>query len=113
MQISITCNAILQKTQDGITTYSFYYGQHYNKEVDTVNADNLLSNVYSVTSLEDLEALPLRLSYDDVHAQFSRTFDEGSAVVVHELTHYVIIFRCFLEQVGSNTYKKVPLLLEW
>ncbi len=109
--MSITCNAILKKTVDNKTTFSCYYGQRYGRELDTVNADNILDNVYSVSSTDDLERLPQTLSYDEVYTQFSRTFDESSGVVIHELTHYVVIFRQFLQTVGDPC-RKVPLLLE-
>jgi hypothetical protein len=86
--------------EDGRSSFSYWYGQHFAKERDAVSRDNILETLYRVSSLEDLENLPQRLSYQDVWHNFSRTFDGGSSVSVHEITHYVVVFRHFMERIG-------------
>ncbi len=98
----------MRKTEQGVTTYSFWYGQTYHNEEEAVGQDNLLGTQYDVSSVEDLEVLPERLSYNDIWGQFVRTFNEGSSVTVYKLTHYVVIFRRYVEDVGTPT-RNVPL----
>ncbi len=106
--MSVTCNAILRKLENGRFTYSYWYGQFFGLDEESTRKDNLLTTIYTVSSLEDLEALPERLSYEDVWSQFATTFEEGSSVSVYKITHYIVIFRRFVENVGVPT-RRVPL----
>ncbi len=109
--MTITCNAILQHRVDNRETFSLYYGQTFQKERESIGSENLLDRIYTVSSLEDLDQLPERLSYEDVWSQFVPTFEEGSSTTVFELTHYVVIFRRFIEDVGVPT-RRVRLRID-
>lgn len=93
---------MLQKVQGNSFSYSIWYGQHISAEADAVHKDNILREVYSVQHLSDLGQLPPVLSYDDVWADFAKTFDGGSGVSVVDLTHFVWIFRRFIEKLGPE-----------
>lgn len=92
-KLSLTCNAVLQKTQGNSFSYSIWYGQQFSNDWGSVHADNILREVYKVKTLADLAKLPHVLSYDNLWADFAKTFDGGSAVSIVDLTHYVFIFR--------------------
>ena len=106
--MTVTCNAILQKTADGKVTYSYWYGQYFDIHDEQNPRENFLTTVYTVSSLEDLERMPHRLTYEDVWPLFVANFEASSSVSVHSLTHFIVIFRRFVEEVGSPT-RMIPL----